>query len=116
MLLASLLVMDILARLHPYRLDPNGEFAVQTLSLTAGMWRRLEVGEPDADLARYLGRGAMTPMLDQPFLDMLRERDDAVGSRTPGGGARPTGCGLARPLCHCARRGRSGSCWPARGL
>lgn len=66
---ASLVVMELLSRLHPYRLDPNGGFAAQTISLTIGSWQRRQDGEPDAVLARHAGRGDMTPPLDRPYLD-----------------------------------------------
>lgn len=69
---ASLLVMDLLARLHPYRLDPNGEYAGQTISLSIGSWLKREEGEPDRALARYVGRGDMIPPLDRPYLDVPR--------------------------------------------
>ena len=69
---ASLLVMDLLARLHPYRLDPNTEFAGQTISLSIGSWLRREDGEPDLGLACYVGRGDMIPPLDRPYLDVPR--------------------------------------------
>lgn len=72
MLFASLLVNELLARIHPYRIDDNSEAAAQTISLTAGFWRRLDDGTPDEALKRYLGRGDMTPILDSPFLDMKK--------------------------------------------
>ena len=39
---ACLSVNDFLARLHGYRLDPNSEFTVQSLSLTQGHYRNSE--------------------------------------------------------------------------
>ena len=48
-LFSSLAVVELLLRLHPSRLDPNGDFAVQTLSLTAGFWQFApEEGTDDA--------------------------------------------------------------------
>jgi hypothetical protein len=66
---SAMAVLDLLARLHPYRNDGNAGFAAQTISLTAGFWRQLEEGPVDQVLARYVGRGDMTPPLDMPFLD-----------------------------------------------
>jgi hypothetical protein len=69
MFYASLAVLELLARLHSYRIDGNGGFAAQTISLTGGFWRQVEEGPFDTVLARYVGRGDMTPPLDMPFLD-----------------------------------------------
>jgi hypothetical protein len=69
MFYASLAVMELLARLHPYRIDGNGGLAAQTISLTGGFWRQVEEGPTDVSLARHVGRGDMTPPLDMPFLD-----------------------------------------------
>ncbi|HEX2653158.1 MAG TPA: ThiF family adenylyltransferase [Xanthobacteraceae bacterium] len=70
MIYAGLLVTELLARLHPYRLDANREFAAQTISLSIGVWQRSEHCDADTALARYLGRGNMNPPLDQPYLDV----------------------------------------------
>lgn len=70
-LFSSLAVVELLLRLHPSRLDPNGDFAVQTLSLTAGFWQFAPEEGTDDALARYLGRGDMRPFLNRPHLDML---------------------------------------------
>ena len=63
--------MEFLLRLHPSRLDPNGGFATQTFSLTAGYWENLPDEGVDEALARYVGRGDMVPFLNRPALDML---------------------------------------------
>lgn len=70
-LFSSLAVIELLLRLHPSRLDPNGGFAAQTLSLTAGFWQSVPEEDPDGALARYVGRGDMRPFLNRPHLDML---------------------------------------------
>lgn len=70
-LFSSLAVMEFLLRLHPSRLDPNGGFATQTFSLTAGYWENLPDEGVDEALARYVGRGDMVPFLNRPALDML---------------------------------------------
>ena len=68
MLFASLAVNDFLARLHPYRLDPNGDFATQTVSLTQGEFVKVPEGEPCPMFANRVGRGDTRPLLDMPEL------------------------------------------------
>ncbi len=69
MLTASLAINELLARLHGFRLDPNGEFATHRLSLSHALY----VNEPEGDvcdvLARHVGRGGVEPLLDMPALD-----------------------------------------------
>jgi hypothetical protein len=67
MFFASQSVLDLLARLHPYRIDGNKGFAAQTISLTGGFWRQINEGPIDEALARFVGRGDMTPFLNTPF-------------------------------------------------
>ncbi len=68
MYFSSLGVLELLARIHPYRFDPNSKYASLTVSL-AGMFsvERSE-GEPDERLARFVGRGDMEPLLNTPLL------------------------------------------------
>jgi hypothetical protein len=68
MLIAAVAVNDFLARLHPFRLDPNGEFAAQTVSLTQGEYLRLSDGEPCPMFAGKVGRGDVRPLLEMPEL------------------------------------------------
>lgn len=68
MLIASIAVNDFLARLHPFRLDDNREFAVQTVSLTQGEFMRFPEGAPCAVLAGRVGLGDRRPLLDMPVL------------------------------------------------
>ena len=70
-LFSSLAVMEFLLRLHPSRIDPNGGFATQTFSITAGYLEHLADEGTDEALARYVGRGDMVPFLNRPHLDML---------------------------------------------
>lgn len=67
-LIASLAVNEFLARLHPYRLDPNAEHAVTRISLSHGIFEHEADGEPCAVLARHTGRGDVEPLLDWPEL------------------------------------------------
>lgn len=68
MYLASAAVNEFLARLHPYRLDDNREFAVVRPSLIQGALYRQAEGPPSEGLARSVGRGDVTPLLDMPEL------------------------------------------------
>lgn len=68
MLIASLAVNDLLARLHPYRLEGNGPFAVQRVSLTHDIYSHEGDGDACPVLGRNLGRGDVVPLLDQPEL------------------------------------------------
>lgn len=63
-LIASLAVNELLARLHPYRLDPNSDFAVTRVSLSHGIWHHEPDGPPCPVMARHVGRGDTTPLLD----------------------------------------------------
>ena len=72
-LIAILAVNELLARLHPYRLDPNDDYAVHRLSLSHGIYEHHGDGEPCAILARHVGRGDVTPLLDWAELSVRRE-------------------------------------------
>jgi hypothetical protein len=69
-LMASLAVNEVLARLHPYRLDPNGFYNVTRVSLSHGFFTYEADGEPCAVLARHVGRGDVEPLLDSPELSV----------------------------------------------
>ena len=64
MLIASLAVNELLARLHPYRLESNGDYAIHRISLSHGIYEHTADGEPCAVLARHVGRGDVSPLLD----------------------------------------------------
>jgi hypothetical protein len=64
MFIASLAVNELLARLHPYRIDPNGDYAIHRVSLSHGIYEHLEDGDPCLALAKHVGRGDITPLLD----------------------------------------------------
>jgi hypothetical protein len=66
MQVAAMAVNEVLARLHPYRDDSNGEYASYKVSLTQGNLYRAPDGEPDRVLARELGRGDVEQLLDRP--------------------------------------------------
>lgn len=61
-------VNEMLARIHPFRRDPNREFRHQTFSLADGAWLRIDDGPPCPLLAKRAGRGDCTPLLDNAEL------------------------------------------------
>ena len=72
-LLASLAVNEFLARLHPFRLDPNADYAIHRLSLSHGIYEHEDDGEPCAVLARHVGRGDVSPLLDWAELSLTKD-------------------------------------------
>jgi hypothetical protein len=54
----------VLARLHPYRSEPNGDFAVTRVSLSHGFVDHEQDGDPCPLLSRHVGRGDVYPLLD----------------------------------------------------
>ena len=72
-LIASLAVNEFLARLHPYRLDPNGDYAVNRISLSHGICDHEPDGEPCRVLARHAGRGDVEPLLEWAELSARRD-------------------------------------------
>jgi len=65
---AAMAVNEFLARLHPYRYEKNGDFAVVRTSLIQGETYRETEGEPCRVIARHAGRGDVEPLLDMPEL------------------------------------------------
>jgi hypothetical protein len=63
-LIASLAVSELLARLHPFRDDPNATFAVHRISLSHGIYEHESEGAPCSTLSRNIGRGDVKPLLD----------------------------------------------------
>lgn len=57
MMAANLGVLDFLARIHGYRLDPNSHFAGQTMSLTHGYYEQVQDGRPCKMMERIIGTG-----------------------------------------------------------
>src|SRR6185437_14247824 len=64
MLIASFAVNELLARLHPYRLDPSGDFAVRRISLSHGIFETASDGDACPALAKHVGRGDVEPLLE----------------------------------------------------
>lgn len=67
-LYASLVVNELLARLHPYRDQGNSGFASFGMSLTQGRLFDGDDGSPCPALSRYTGRGDVRPLLNMPEL------------------------------------------------
>jgi hypothetical protein len=63
---ASLAVQELLARLHPYRNRPNGNYAYIGGNLTEVQLYCESEGEPCRVFAPHVGRGDMTPLLNMP--------------------------------------------------
>ncbi|HYT93262.1 MAG TPA: ThiF family adenylyltransferase [Gemmataceae bacterium] len=68
MQLASMAVNEFLARLHPYRYDPNADFTIHRVSLAQGVTYKESDPTPCRVLARHAGRGDVRPLLDMPEL------------------------------------------------
>ena len=71
-LIASLAVNELLARIHPFRLDSNERFAQFGISLEQGLtFQESESSfeQPTPAQIRNVGRGDIVPLLDRPDLD-----------------------------------------------
>jgi hypothetical protein len=65
-LFASLAVQELLARLHPYRNQPNSQFAYVGGNLAEMQLYTEPEGEPCGLFKQYVGRGDMKPLLNMP--------------------------------------------------
>ena len=65
-LFSSLAVLEMLARLHPYRDDPNSGFALYGLSLNVPCLDQATDGERCLAVTRFCGHGEMVPLLGVP--------------------------------------------------
>jgi len=68
MFFAALVVNDFLARLHPYRNEPNGSFAYIGGNLSEMQFYPEGEKEPCQALNRHLGKGDVVPLLERPAL------------------------------------------------
>jgi len=71
MLLVSMAVNEFLARLHPYRHEPNSEYAEYRISLAGGFLYNACEGKPCKVLAPHVGRGDLSPLLGKPSLSEI---------------------------------------------
>lgn len=65
---AHLAVIELLARLHPFRDQPNARFAKHRVSLLHGLVLHDGDGAACSILARHVGRGDVAPLLEMPAL------------------------------------------------
>ena len=72
-LVASLAVNEFLARLHPYRLDSNADYAIHRLSISHGIYDHEQDGDPCPMLVSHVGRGDVTPLLDWAELSLQQD-------------------------------------------
>jgi hypothetical protein len=76
-LAASLGVNEFLARVHPFRDDPNGRYAAKQLSLSqVHLYTDASDPLPCPALLRSVGRGDVEPMLELPDLSVQLEGGD----------------------------------------
>jgi ThiF family protein len=68
-------VLELLARLHPFRVEDNGQFAWKCYDMSQEFLLKKPEGEPCDVLARHVGRGDVRPLLDMPSLS---RREDAT--------------------------------------
>jgi hypothetical protein len=68
MQIASMAVNEMLARIHPFRDEPNAKFAASRLSLKHGEMFSEPDGAPCPLFTRHAGRGDVNPLLDRPDL------------------------------------------------
>lgn len=70
MCFASLAVGEVLARLHPFRMDSNDEFGTTRLSLSHAHLGHEPDGLAPEAVRRSVGRGDVEPLLSMPGLDI----------------------------------------------
>jgi hypothetical protein len=73
MFFAAMAVNELLARLHPFRDDPNQRFAVHRASLTQARFIQEPEGEPCTVLSGKAGRGDTQPLLGMPELSIINQ-------------------------------------------
>ena len=66
MVFAGLAVMEFFARIHPFRIDPNSEYAYTILGLSQGIYDHGPEAKDCPSLMHYVGRGDAVPLLDMP--------------------------------------------------
>lgn len=76
MLLASLAVNELLARLHRFRDDGNDNYAATRVSLTQAQNYFEPDGEPCSVFARHVGRGDVSPLLEMSELSEIQISDE----------------------------------------
>ena len=74
MMVAAMAVNELLARVHPFRSEPNSNYAQQRFSLVNGLFLNEDDGAPCEVFAKHVGRGDVLPLLDMPQLDKKEKR------------------------------------------
>lgn len=69
--IASFAVSEFLARLHPYRDEPNSEYASYMISLSQARICSDRDREPCPTLIKHIGRGDVVPLLENPELSEM---------------------------------------------
>ena len=69
MLVAAYAMNDFLARIHPFRVESNANYASQRFSLVNGFTHIENDGAPCEMLGPHVGRGDVTPLLGLPMLE-----------------------------------------------
>jgi len=64
--IASLAVIEFLARIHKFRYDDNADSAITRVSLSDSYIQKEADGETDIYLEKFVGRGDMVPLLNMP--------------------------------------------------
>ena len=72
MCFASLAVNEVLARLHPFRMDDNEEFGTTRMSLSHSQIEHEPDGLPPPRVLASVGRGDIDPLLGMPSLGSRR--------------------------------------------
>ena len=71
MCFASTAINEFMARLHPYKHDPNSDNATYTISLSQNRICSEKESKPYEPWCRYVGRGDTMPLLDMPELSEM---------------------------------------------
>lgn len=71
MMTASYAVLDMLARLHPYRSADNSAFETITIDMISLRFWSDQPSSSDESLKKYLGLGDLEPLLDMPALGSI---------------------------------------------
>ena len=75
---AAMAVNELLARLHPYRIEGNGEFATYRANLVQARFLHEPEGAPCPALALKAGRGDARPLLGMPELSEMSQTKDGA--------------------------------------
>ncbi len=76
MLCASLAVNEFLARIHPFRIDKNNEFAITKFELVNWSFNYESEEKQNSEniFSKFIGRGDMNPPLNLPSLSIKNEK------------------------------------------